>query len=297
MGDRTEIYVNNKTFWGCKYLLISIPVERIRDWDHYKSMDEIIKATGEGEEDTKAVGLTPEEEFRGHCSNIQAWAENGYDFRLLDTRLSIPIVLTIMRDILREHEHNKQLFPTRYKEKFRRFFFQAMESLDDYISKNKAQDFSKREYLREKIFYGKFEFLYDVFFKQKDIFFEPEEIEGCEILSSLYAYFLPNKEREIFMRKRNYWERKLWGKNIEYRRFLRRIRDHEEGIENSDPIDYLPYLYAQGKFKGNGKISHFQAYPHTELVGEDVVQRNYNLIVRDEKGYFWKETGKVWEGW
>jgi hypothetical protein len=38
------------------------------------------------------LGITPEEEFWGHCSNLQAWAEYGYDTRLLHSNLSFPLL-------------------------------------------------------------------------------------------------------------------------------------------------------------------------------------------------------------
>ena len=38
------------------------------------------------------VKLSPEVEFHGHCSNLQAWAENHYDTRLLHSNLSFPLL-------------------------------------------------------------------------------------------------------------------------------------------------------------------------------------------------------------
>lgn len=50
----------------CKFLLLNIPVEKIN------FLDEI--------------------EFWGHCSNLQVWAENNYDTRLLHRNLSSPLL-------------------------------------------------------------------------------------------------------------------------------------------------------------------------------------------------------------
>ena len=36
--------------------------------------------------------ISSEEEFTGHCSNIQAWAENGYDTRILHRNLAFPLL-------------------------------------------------------------------------------------------------------------------------------------------------------------------------------------------------------------
>lgn len=314
-GSETEIYLNNKKFRQCKYLLISIPVNEMERWDHYESMDEIIKATNNsrGGGEGRAESISPKEAFHGHCSNIQAWVDHGYDYRLLDTRLSIPIVKEIMTYLLAMHEKEKAyVYPKDYwKNKFKRFFYDVVESLDDYMrNSNKTyKDFRGRELPNESL-YGKFGFLYKVLFRAKDVFFEPEEIEGSEALREVYAYYLPQKEREIFIRKRSYWERKLFprepvvegeefmyyvgdkefyskkkaekyskNKNLEYRRFLRRIRDYDaeedKGLVVSDKVDYLPYLYAKGKFVNEANFSFM------EIDGE--------LYFRDSQGRYWKE--------
>jgi len=41
--------------------------------------------------------LSPEDEFWGHCSNIQAWIENNYDTRLLHHSLAFPLLRELYR--------------------------------------------------------------------------------------------------------------------------------------------------------------------------------------------------------
>ncbi|MBA7560781.1 hypothetical protein ES708_02412 [subsurface metagenome] len=36
--------------------------------------------------------ITPEQEFWGHCSNIQAWVEHDYDTRILMRNISFPLL-------------------------------------------------------------------------------------------------------------------------------------------------------------------------------------------------------------
>ena len=150
-SSSTWIYVNDELFSACKYLLISIPVDSMEDWDHYDSMDEIIAATTRtrnkirDEVEPKAERLTPEQAFHGHCSNLQAWAENGYDYRLLDTKLSIPIIIGIMKGLLKDRE----------KEKFRRFFHKVINSIDDYVINS----------LQNAYTHGKFKFFNKILFK------------------------------------------------------------------------------------------------------------------------------------
>ena len=299
-NSETNIYVNGERFRQCKYLLISIPLDRMHEWDHFETMDDIINATNNGRGEQRAQ-IEPEEAFKGHCSNMQAWAENGYDIKILDSRLSIPIIRQIMQDLLEKHNKEKAyVYPKDFwKDKFRRFFFSVVESLDDYIERCMENEYT----------FGKFQFLYPVLFRTKDIFFQSEEIEGSSALSKVYAHLLPRKQREIFIRKRNYWERKLYprepvvegimyyvgdqefytrkdaekyskNKNLEHRRFLRAIRNAtDEGsrfyITKSHRSDYLPYLYAKRQFTEERNISFLR-------VDDD-------LYIRDNEGHYWKE--------
>ena len=92
-GNRTNIYVNGELFIQCKYLLIHIPHLDISSYDDVESVDEAIEDYNaqEGSHDTKRF-ISPEVEFWGHCSNLQAWYENNYDTRLLHTNLSFPLL-------------------------------------------------------------------------------------------------------------------------------------------------------------------------------------------------------------
>ncbi|MFW9973558.1 MAG: hypothetical protein ACFFDF_25485, partial [Candidatus Odinarchaeota archaeon] len=41
--------------------------------------------------------ITPEQEFWGHCSNIQAWVEHGYDTRILMSNISFPLLRELVK--------------------------------------------------------------------------------------------------------------------------------------------------------------------------------------------------------
>ncbi|MFW9942002.1 MAG: leucine-rich repeat domain-containing protein [Candidatus Thorarchaeota archaeon] len=90
-GGKTNIYVKNRRFMQCMYLLLNISVDRIEDYDEIESIDEAaIKLDRSMERDHNTV--PPETEFWGHCSNLQAWAENGYDTRILHRNLAFPLL-------------------------------------------------------------------------------------------------------------------------------------------------------------------------------------------------------------
>ncbi|MFX1326929.1 MAG: leucine-rich repeat domain-containing protein [Promethearchaeota archaeon] len=94
-GEKTIIYVKGRRFQQCMYLLLNIPVDRIEDYDEIDSIDkaaETLDRSMEGNHHRPFGRISPEEEFQGHCSNIQAWAENGYDTRILHRNLAFPLL-------------------------------------------------------------------------------------------------------------------------------------------------------------------------------------------------------------
>ena len=266
----TEVFINNEYFRQCRHLLISIPLESMEDWDYYDSMDEIIAATNKSRKDgSRASPITREEAFWGHCSNLQAWVESGYNYRLLDTRLSIPIILKIIKGLLKEKN----------KEKFRRFFMEVVVSLDDYIINS----------LRNEYTYGRFKFLKGIVCRVRNKYFSDEEISGSIFLKQIYDKYIGEYIRKREIARDRYskfgkferWEAKLWGtgkENLKHRRFLRRVRDHDESLLVSDEMGYLTYLYSTGKFENCGSIDIYYAEP------------NNTLIIRDEKGHYWKKS-------
>jgi len=93
-AGKTNIYVKGRRFQQCMYLLINIPVDQIEDYDEIESIDEAAEMLDRSMEGHHNIGrrITPEEEFQGHCSNIQVWAENGYDTRILHRNLAFPLL-------------------------------------------------------------------------------------------------------------------------------------------------------------------------------------------------------------
>lgn len=83
---KINILVVGEEFITCKGIVINIPFKKLYDIREYPSIDylvskfyKIIEEVNEFNENE----ITLETEFLVHCSNLQAWAENGYDTRLL----------------------------------------------------------------------------------------------------------------------------------------------------------------------------------------------------------------------
>ncbi|HEC37298.1 hypothetical protein LCGC14_1172720 [marine sediment metagenome] len=93
-NKKTNIYVKGEFFEQCTSLLVNIPAEGIDSYNEFESIDEIIKKLGRTGNRQLGVEykLTPETEFFGHCSNLQAWVEYNYDTRILDSELAFPLL-------------------------------------------------------------------------------------------------------------------------------------------------------------------------------------------------------------
>ncbi len=85
-GGVTNIYVVGKRFDQCKYLLLNIPKHEIEEWNKFDSIDEVSESLDHSLEgyEVYEYEIPPETEFWAHCSNLQAWAENNYDTRIIN---------------------------------------------------------------------------------------------------------------------------------------------------------------------------------------------------------------------
>lgn len=103
--NETFIYVQGKKFLQCIRLVLDIQRNDISDYDEIESIDEAAEVFKQSLWQNKIVEgpmaqpsrfqnetITPEQEFWGHCSNLQTWVDNNYDTRLLKSDLSFPLL-------------------------------------------------------------------------------------------------------------------------------------------------------------------------------------------------------------
>lgn len=96
-NDETAIYINGQEFIHCKYLLFNIDTNKPEPRDTLVSIDELKEYYSNEHESNKEIEwLTPEVEFFGHCSNLQAWIENDFNPNLLHSNLSVPLLSHII---------------------------------------------------------------------------------------------------------------------------------------------------------------------------------------------------------
>ncbi len=97
-GKNTNIYVKGKPIRTCKYLLLNIPAEEIETFDEIESIDEAAVKLDHQLHSKRIPLIPPEVEFWGHCSNLQVWAENNYDTRLIHSNLAFPLLEQIYQE-------------------------------------------------------------------------------------------------------------------------------------------------------------------------------------------------------
>jgi len=152
--NKTVIYVANKRFQSCRYLLLNIERKDIRRYDDFKSIDAAVKFYSKKHEQNKQI-LDPETEFWGHCSNLQAWAEHEYDTHLLDKKLAFPLLkrLTDVGDSIAKKAFKEEI-ARRLQEKspsVRKYLIE--QSYVDYLNEDElsAIDCKWVEYKGDKI--------------------------------------------------------------------------------------------------------------------------------------------------
>jgi len=91
---KTNIYIGNHLFRQCKYLFINLPQDDDQQAEITSIDDaaETLSSKLERNIRPRKMGMSSEQEFWGHCSNMQAWAENDYDTRLIHRSLAFPLL-------------------------------------------------------------------------------------------------------------------------------------------------------------------------------------------------------------
>ncbi|MFW9867870.1 MAG: hypothetical protein ACFFEN_17380 [Candidatus Thorarchaeota archaeon] len=96
--DNTNIYVGDRLFRQCKYLLLDITVNGERDYGEIESIDEAAEKLDSSMERgrSRKYYISPDIEFWGHCSNLQVWYEHEYDTRILHRNLAFPLLKALV---------------------------------------------------------------------------------------------------------------------------------------------------------------------------------------------------------
>ena len=150
----TEIFIDGEHFDQCIRLVFQIPVDFIENFDEinsideaelvYKSsMDEIVDELDVLSENHQEQNceIIPEEEFRAHVSNLQAWVEHDYDTRLLHRSLAFPLLksLTELGDPLAKKVFKDEIATRLESSSLNVLIYLVNEGYLDYLNKEEIE--------------------------------------------------------------------------------------------------------------------------------------------------------------
>lgn len=136
---KTNIFVKNKLFRQCKFLLLEISINKISSFDKIDSVDEIENRYDRSQEfkTRSTVEIPPEVEFWGHCSNIQVWYEYDYDTRLIHSELAFPLLkrLAEVGDMLARKVFKEEIAKKFESDYWPTIYYLLDEGYDLYLSR------------------------------------------------------------------------------------------------------------------------------------------------------------------
>lgn len=91
-NEQTYVYVNDEEVSVCKHIAVKISSDDVKNLSGIDSIDELSELYRNFNDMEENRIISPDEEFQVHCSNIQAWAEQGYDTRLLHSNIGFPLL-------------------------------------------------------------------------------------------------------------------------------------------------------------------------------------------------------------
>lgn len=190
---KTNIYVNDKLFNQCKFLLLEISVKEMTSLDEIRSIDEAVEEL-DGSLEHQKTRIPPEVEFWGHSSNLQVWHENHYDTRLLANNLAFPLLKKLA-------EAGDPLAKIVFKEEIAKRLSSGEKKIIDYLIQEGYTDcLSHEEFLYSMLDSKEFEVLKELEqkFKTKIIFnYETAENQSGFKVKNKHVVYLSLSSRKI----------------------------------------------------------------------------------------------------
>lgn len=145
-NDITLIYVAGELFRQCKFLLLEIPVRDITSLDNIKSIDEAAQELNRSLEPPDEFSrvnheknqISPETEFWGHCSNLQAWYENDYNTKLLHSNIAFPLLKKLT-------EAGDRLARSVFKDEIAKRYNSGIDTVRKYLEERNYLSFLTKE--------------------------------------------------------------------------------------------------------------------------------------------------------
>ena len=252
-NDRTIVYVNGKRFRNCKYLLLNFNEETNEKFGGIDSIDEVAEILNHDLHGnfTKSSKISPKEEFWGHCSNLQAWAENEYDSRLLHSNLSFPL----LRRLAKEGDPQaKRVFKEEIVKRIESEYQNVVHYLinEGYLGhlekeelvylKNSLKNFEITKIIG-KFFFNKELFEFSALFLERTLELHPSDKECQELLREIYETDEEKIARYLKILKKDPKRKKLKAKLIELYNKRQEFNRALDILDSDIATDYTKQTY------------------------------------------------------
>ena len=154
----TEVYMGGEKFLRCAFILLNISRESKLNEIEPNGINSIDKAAEyldiyleEGadpppyEFQSLLEAITPEMKFWAHCSNLQVWAENGYDTRILHSNMSFPLLKRLA-------ELGDKTALKIFKDEIMERFFSGVESVQGFLQEEGYLNYLSKEELYSMVY-------------------------------------------------------------------------------------------------------------------------------------------------
>ena len=132
----SSVFVKDEMFIRCAYILLNMPKDNIELTHEINSIDEAAEKLDHKLEYpfNDDLKIPAETLFWAHCSNLQAWAENGYDTRLLHRNIAFPL-LKKLTDV------GDKTAKRKFKEEIAKKYESGYENVQKYLLKEGYLDY------------------------------------------------------------------------------------------------------------------------------------------------------------
>lgn len=117
--NKSVIFIAGREFMTCHFVPLAIPIKIFPKLKHIDSINDVIDNLDHSFERTPPKWIHGEKvgelDFFVNCSNLQVWVEHDFDTRLLDYRLSFPLLKALGKINIRARMRYREELIERYK--------------------------------------------------------------------------------------------------------------------------------------------------------------------------------------
>lgn len=206
---KTYIYIKGKRYVQCVRIELDLPKKDLEKINEIESLDGLGNVSSEPllnnrvyqeKLETKEVehSISPEEEFWGHCSNLQYWYESNYDSEILFYNIAFPLLKKLSRPEVGD-PLAKKVFKEEICKKFKSsdppvVIFLSTGGYLNYLEKDEVEALLSHMEFKDELVHHKFFRL-----AMMKIAMDTSSINAIKIISKYYPKILNNDNENVLL--------------------------------------------------------------------------------------------------